>query len=119
MLGPVAGRVDDAQSHRADLDRVAVRHRVVRVVDAGGRVDADRDAMLERQPAVAGDVVGVRVRLDGAHDAHAVPLGLGEQRLDRIRRVDEHRDTRLLVTDEVTRAAEVVVQELVEDHGRP
>ena len=77
------GRVDDAKGDRADLDLVAVRHRVVRVVDAGCRVDADRDAVLEREPAVTGDVVGVGVRLDGAHDAHAVPFGLREQRLDR------------------------------------
>ena len=33
VLGPVAGRVDHAQRDGADLDRVAVGHRVVRVVD--------------------------------------------------------------------------------------
>ena len=75
--------------------------------------------MLECEPAVAGDVVGVRVGLDVAHDADPVPLGLVEQRLDRIRRVDERRDPCLFVADEVTRTPEIVVQELVEDHGRP
>ena len=117
VLRPVAGRVDDAEGDGTDLDRVAVVHRVVRVVDAGCDVDADRDAVLEREPAVAGDVVGVRVRLDRAHDAQSVPVGLLQERLDRERRVDEHRDARLLVADEVTRAAEIVVQELMEDHG--
>ena len=70
VLGPVAGRVDHAQRDGADLDRVAVAHRVVRVVDLGRRVDADGDAVLEREPAVPRDVVGVRVRLDRADDPH-------------------------------------------------
>ena len=74
-------------------------------------------AVLEREPAVARDVVGVRVRLDHADDPDAAPLGLGEQRLDRVRRVDDHGDAGVFVADEVARAAEIVVQELVEDHG--
>ena len=107
----------DAERDRADLDLVAVAHRVVRIVDAGVGVHADRDAVLEREPAVPRDVVGVRVRLDRAHDPEAAPLGLLEHRLDRVRRIDDDGDAGLLVTDEVTRAAQVVVQELVEDHG--
>ena len=39
--------------------------------------------MLEREPAVAGDVVGVRVGLEDARHAYALPLGLGEEGLDR------------------------------------
>ncbi len=117
VLGPVAGRVDHAQGDGADLDRVAVDHRIVRVVDLGRRVDADRNAVLEREAAVPGDVVGVRVRLDRSHDPEPAPLGLGEQRLDRKRRVDEHGDAGFFVSHEVTRAAEIAVQELVEDHG--
>jgi hypothetical protein len=35
---------------------------------ARGRVDARRDAVLEREPAVPGDVVGVRVRLEDADE---------------------------------------------------
>ena len=116
MLGPVAGGVDDAQRDGADLDLVAVVHRVVRIVDARFGVDADRDAVLEREPAVPGDVVGVRVRLDRADDPHAAPLGLVQDRLDRERRVDDHRDPGLFVSHEITRTAQIVVQELVEDH---
>ena len=71
VLGPVAGRVDDAERDGADLDLVAVAHRVVRVVDAGVGVHADGDAVLEREPAVPGDVVGVGVRLDRADDPRA------------------------------------------------
>ena len=105
VLRPMAGRVDDAKRDGADLDLVAVAHRVVRVVDAGVGVDADRDAVFEREPAVPGDVVGMRVRLDRADDRDALPFGFGEQRLDHIRRVDEHGNARFFVSDEVTRAA--------------
>ena len=116
VLRPVARRVDHAQRDRADRDLVAVLERVVRVVDPRGGVDADGDTVLEGEPAVAGDVVGVRVRLDGADDPKAAPLRLGEQWLDLERGVDERGDSRLLVADQVTRAPEIVVQELVEDH---
>ena len=93
-------------------------HRIVRVVDLGGRVDADRDAVLEREAAVPGDVVGVRVRLDRAHDPDAAPLGLGEDRLDREGGSTTTAIPGLLVSDEVTRTAEIVVQELVKITGR-
>ena len=76
MLGPVARRVDHAQRDVTDRDLVAVAHRVVRVVDAGFGVDADGDAVLECEPAVPGDMVGVRVRLDRADDPHLARLGL-------------------------------------------
>ena len=72
--------------------------------------------MLEREAAVPGDVVGVRVRLDRPDDPEPAPLGLREQRLDRERRVDEHGDAGFFVSHEVTRAAEIAVQELMEDH---
>ena len=118
MLGPVAGGVDHAERDRADLDRVAVDHRIARVVDLGQRVDADRDAVLEREPAVPGDMVGVRVRLDRPDDPETPALGLLEQRLDREGGIDEHGNAGFFVSHEVTRAAEIAVQELVEDHAR-
>ena len=43
--------------------------------------------------------------------------GLLEERLDRERGVDEHRLARLLVPDQVRRAAEVVVDELAQEHA--
>ena len=79
-------------------------------------MDAHRDAVLEREPAVPRDVVGVRVRLEDADEPHAVPLRRLEHPLDRVRRIDHHRDSRLLVADEVRRAPEVVVEELPEQH---
>ena len=45
------------------------------------------------------------------------PLRFLQERLDRERRIDEHGDAGLFVSHEVTRTAQVVVQELMEDHG--
>ena len=73
--------------------------------------------VLEREPAVARDVVGVRVRLERPHDAHLEPFGLGEDLLDRVGRVDDDRLLRLLAADEVRGAPEIVVQDLCEEHG--
>ena len=47
--------------------------------------------MLEREPSVPGDVVGVRVRLDDAHEPHVAPLRLLHVLLDRERGVDDDR----------------------------
>ena len=80
-------------------------------------MDADGYVVLEREPAVARDVVGVRVRLDRPHDAHLEPLRLREHLLDRVRRVDDDRSLRLLAADEVRGAPEIAVEDLREQHG--
>ena len=116
VLGPVTGGVDHAQRDGADLDRVAVDHRITRVVDLGQWMDADRDAVLEGEPAVPRDVVGVRVRLDRPDDPEPPALSLLEQWLDREGRIDEHSDAGFFVSHQVTRTPEIAVQELVEDH---
>ena len=89
---------------------------VVLVLRLGRRVDRDRDAVLEREPAVAGEVVGVRVRLDRPHDLDPRRAASREERLDRVGRVDDRGDTCFLVADQVRRTAEVVVHELLEQH---
>ena len=76
----------------------------------------DRGAHLEREPAVARDVVGMGVRLEDPFDPHAPAGGLLEVRLDCVGRVDHHRDTRMLVADEVGAATEPLVHELTEEH---
>ena len=58
----------------------------------------------------------MRVRLDRAHDANAASLGVSEVLLDRESWVHDDRGSRALVPDEVGRAAEIVVDELREDH---
>ena len=72
--------------------------------------------MLERKPAVARDVIGVGMRLDRADDPHPARLGLGEQRVDLERRVDDDRHPRFLVSHQIGRTPQIVVQELMEDH---
>ena len=89
VLGPVARRVDAAQDDLAEDDLVAVLQRIVPVLGCGGRVDADRDVVLEREAPVPCEMVGVRVRLDDSDDANAAPLGLLEVLLDRVGRVDD------------------------------
>jgi hypothetical protein len=73
--------------------------------------------VLEREAAVPGDVVCVVVGLEDALDLHAAALGLRQIGLDREGRVDDDRATFVLVTDQVGGAAEVVVDELAEQHG--
>ena len=117
VLGPVTGRVDAAKRDVADRDLVAVLERVVRVLGPGRGVNAHGHLVLEREPAVARDVVGVRVRLERPHDAHLEPFRLCEHLLDRVRRVDHDGLLRLLAADEVRGAPEIAVQDLREQHG--
>jgi len=120
VLRAVARRVDAAQDDLSEGDLVAVLHRIVRVLGAGERVHAHRQAVLEREAPVARDVVRVRVRLDDAHEPHSASLRLLEVLLDGERRVDHGRDPGVLVADQVGRAPERVVDELREDHdARP
>ena len=117
VLGPVTRRVDRAQDDLADLDLRPVVERLVREGRLGVAVDADRDAVLEREASVAGDVIGVRVRLEDADEPDVATLGLRQHRLDVVGRVDDDRDAGVLVADEVAGAAQIVVQELLEEHG--
>ena len=118
VLRPVTRRVDAARKNVAERDLRAVGHRVVRVLGVGCRMDAHRDAVLEREPPVPGEVVGVRVRLDRADDADVALRGLLEVLLDREGRIDDDGVTGTGIADEVGGAAERVVDELREDHGR-
>ena len=68
VLGPVAGRVQDADLRRTCAHDLAVGQRLVRVLGFGERVDRDGEAVLDGEPAVARDVVGVGVRLENALD---------------------------------------------------
>ena len=119
VLGPVARRVDAAQDDVAD----ARSRRRPRSGRAGTRPPAG-GWMLTGMPCSSASrpcpetwsacvcVSTTRTMPDAA------PLRLLEERLDREGRVDDDRDPRVLVADEVRRAAEVVVDELREDHAR-
>ena len=79
-------------------------------------MDRHRQPVLEREAPVPRDVVGVRVRLEHAHDPQALALGGLEVGLDRVRGIHDHGLPGRLVADQVGRAAEIVVHELLEDH---
>ena len=87
------------------------------VLGAGVLVDVDRRAGGGGQPAVAGDVVGVVVGLEHVLDRDAHVARERQVLVDLEARVDDGRDARVLVADEVGGAAEVVVHDLAEDHG--
>ena len=116
VLGAVTGSVDRPRRDRAGRERVAVRERVVRIRGYCVAMDRDRDVVLERQPSVTRYVVGVRVRLQHAHDAHALLFGRREVRLDRVGGVDQQCLARVGVADEVGGTPEVLVDELPEQH---
>ncbi len=118
VLGPVARRVQDADRDRADPELLPVGERLEGELRLGERVHRDREPVLERESAVPGDVVRVRVRLEHAHDPHACFGRRLEVRLDRVGRVDDDRDPRLLVADEIGGATQVPVHELPEEHVR-
>ena len=118
VLGPVAGRVHDADRDAADVHRHAVLEGLERILRPRERVDRDRQAVLEREAPVARDVIGVRVRLEHPFDADAALGGGVEERFDLERGVDDDGDPGFVVTYQVRRTAEVVVDELPEEQHR-
>jgi hypothetical protein len=72
--------------------------------------------MLEREPAVTGDVIGVGVRLQDPDDPDVVVGREVQVLLDGVRRVDHQGFATHWVADQVGGAAKVVVDELAEQH---
>ena len=116
VLRTVSGCVDRTQHDGSEDDLGAVDQRIVLVRGVGCGVDRDRQAVLQREPSMSGEVVGVRVRLDRPDDPNLAPRGLCQDALDRVRRIDDRCDARVLVADQVRRTTEVVVNELLEQH---
>ena len=119
VLGTVAGRVQHTDARRADLEHLAVGERLVWELRLGEAVHRDGNAMLEREPAMTGDVVGVCVGLEHPLDPHPGRVCGGEVLLDRERGVDHDRDSGLVVADEIRGTAEPVVHELLEERHGP
>ena len=117
VLRPVTRCVEHADKHLPDLDLGSVLERLVRVLRLGSRMNRDRHSVLEREAPVSRQVIRVGVRDERADQPHLVPLRGLKQVTEREERVDNHRDARFLVADQVRRAAEIVVQELPEKHG--
>jgi hypothetical protein len=79
-------------------------------------VNVDRRPRAASEPAVAGDVVSVVVGLQHVLDADVVQAPELEVRLDIPLRVDDDRDPLAGVGDEIRGAAEVLVEDLPEQH---
>ena len=118
VLRAVTRGVDAPKGDVAEHDLAAVLERVVQKLGIRRGVDAHRDAVLEREPTVAGEVIRVRMRLDHPDEADVASVGLLEILLDRESGIDDHCVARARVADEVRGTAERVVDELGEDHGR-
>jgi hypothetical protein len=116
VLGPVSRRVHGADRDAAQLELPAIVERLVLIVRGRQPVDVDRRAGRRGEAAVAGDVVGVIVGLEDVLDPHAHVAGHRQVVLDVELRVDHGGDAGVLVADQVGAAAEVVVDELAEDH---
>ena len=117
MLGPVPRRVDAAERDVPDAELVAVVPELVRVLGTRERMRGDRDRVVEGEPPVSREVIGVCVRLDHAGDVHVARGRLREQGLDRVRRVDEHGLAGLFTPHEIGRASQIRVHELREQHA--
>ena len=101
--------------HRAAEAEFA-HERLVRELRVGCGMDVHCAAVIEGQSPVAREMVGVRVRFQHTHQLRLAVFSLLEVLLDRVRRVDDQRLTRGLISDQVGRAAEIVVDELPELH---
>ena len=117
VLGPVAGGVDRLDREVADLQRPAVGERLVRVLGLGQLVDVDARPGRPRQAPVAGDVVGVVVGLQDVPDPDPVQPRQPPVGVDVPLRVDDDGDARFAVGDQIGSAAEVLVDDLPEEHG--
>ena len=104
-------------THGAERELPAVLERLVLVLGRRQRVDVDDRAGRGREPAVAGHVVGVVVGLEDVLDRDAQIAREPQVLADLQPRVDDRRDARVLVADQVGRAAEILVRDLAEDHA--
>ncbi len=109
-------RVQGLDAQRAERELVAVIERLVRELGGHQTVNVDRRARRRGQAAVAGYVVGVIVGLEDVRDAYAQVARQIEVLVDLEARIDHRRDAGLVIADEVRRAAEIVMDNLPEDH---
>ena len=101
VLGTVARCVQHAHDDIAELDLLAVDKRLVWERRFCGCMHAHREPVLEREAAVAGNVVGVGVRLEHCDEPESAEGTLIHIRLDCVGRIDDDGHAGVLVTDEI------------------
>jgi hypothetical protein len=114
VLGPVARRAEGGDARVAELQRRPVGERLVVVLGAGLGAHPQGGAGRGGEAPAAGEVVGVVVRLEDVADPDVVLVRELEVVLDLPLRVDDRRLA--AVGDHVRGAAEVLVQDLAEEH---
>src|SRR5919204_5438099 len=114
VLGPVAGRADGGDPRLANLDRRSLLEWLVVVLGFRLARDVECRPGRRREPPVAGEVVGVVVRLEHVPDLEVVLAREVEVLLDLPLRVDDRRLA--AVGDHVRGTAEILVQHLPEEH---
>ena len=111
------GVCSDRQHDLAELDPLPVVERLCGVLRLGGAVNRDGQAELEREPTVAGDVVGVGVGLEDAREAHAAASHSASTSSTASGGSTTTASPAALVADEVGGAAQILVDELPEQHA--
>ena len=110
------GCVEGTDGQLAQSELPAVLEGLVVVLGRGIAVDVDDGAGGRGQAPVPRDVIRVIVRLEDVLDPHAEVAGDAQVFVDVQPRIDHGGHARVLVADQVARTAEVVVDELPEDH---
>jgi copper transport protein len=116
VLRPVSRRVQHPDRDGACLQHLTIREGLEVELGVGERMDGDGDAVLQRQTSMTRDVVGVGMGLEHERDGHAGVLRGLEIRLDRVCGVDQEGLPLTGIADQVGGAAEIVVDELAEQH---
>jgi hypothetical protein len=114
VLGPVPGRAEGGDARVAELEGRPLLERLVVVLGPGLGAHVQRRAGRDGEPPPAREVVGVVVRLEDVPDPEVVLVRELEVTLDLPLRVDDRRLA--AIRDHVRGAAEVLVEELAEEH---
>ena len=101
VLGPVPGSVQRAHAHGSQRQLPAVVEGLVVVARLCFAVHVDRGAGRVGEPPVAGDVVGVVVRLEDVLDRHAHVARQVQVLVDVELRVHDRRQAGVLVPDQI------------------
>jgi hypothetical protein len=116
VLRAVARCVQRADPQRAERQLPTVIEWLVLVGRLSGAVDVDTRSRRRHQASVSRDVVGVVVRLEHVRDVDGSIARQLQVRVALKARVYDRRHTRLLVSDQVGGAAEIVMGDLLEKH---
>src|SRR5579884_240657 len=112
----MAGRVENAQPELTQRELFAVRQRPEWVGDVGRFVEAELGAMARGEHPGARDVVGMNVGIDDVAQAEPSFLQEGVVLVNVNRWIDNRGLMRLARGNEIRRAAEPLIEDLLKVH---